>query len=287
MVTRRWRWWFEDQQGTQAVVQNPESGDLKGFTTGNRFTSQYREMLFAKAQSLERSLRQKWGRLLHTAMVTLTATSTRDDGRPRPPLDHLNDLLSSWSAVRRALNRVLDGRDWEYLAIIEPQGSGYPHIHIGVFVKGVIVREQFAPVIEAHLRNSDGAGREAHELDDDTVSIHRAADCRNGTLDGLESLGAYLASYIGGEYETEALEQPRYVQRFYALMWASQHRWWRPSDGAQQYMQPEGDEEDEEPEVEWSFVGISPSGDPENDLIECEGGGTVSTRKVTHPPPHG
>jgi len=286
--------WYEDQRDTRVVVENGE-GDRTGFRTPNRFTPEYREMLYAKAQSLERSLRDEWGPLLHTAMVTLTASTTDDDGRPRPPVAHLRDLLSSWESVRRALSRVLDGREWEYLAIIEPHASGYAHVHLGVFVKGPVVAEQFQPVLDAHLRNCEGAGEKAHraveEEGDGAVTVHRAADRRNGP-GGIENLGAYLAAYMAGEYGAEATEMPEYVRGFYAVMWATGRQWFRPSNGAQEFMQPEEDEDEtgEELAENWRLVGIAPDGDLDGEVVEIDpeaARGSVYRRlqRDEYPPP--
>lgn len=265
--------WYEDRRTTKVVVEN-ERGERTGFRTPNRFTPEYREMLYAKAQSLERSLRERWGRLLHTAMVTLTASATDDEGRPRPPVEHLRDLLASWEAVRRALSRSLDGREWEYLAILEPHQSGYAHVHIGVFVRGPVVAEQFQPVMDAHLRNCPTAGREAHRVvdedgEEDAVTIHRSADGRRD-LDGIENLGAYLGAYMAGEYGDEATEMPAHVQGFYATMWATGRQWFRPSNGAQEFMQPDEESQDDEGMLaeEWELVGIAPDGDLDQEIVE-------------------
>jgi hypothetical protein len=261
-ATERFRSWYMDQRDTQIVVEN-ELGEREGFRTPNRFTPEYREMLYAKAQALERGLRERWGKLLHTSMITLTASSTDAQGEPLPPVEHLNDLLGSWEAVRRALSRVLEGREWEYLAILEPHESGYVHVHLGVFVKGPVVAEQFQPVLDAHLRNCDGAGREAHQIfdedgEEDTVRVRHAS--HPSRQDGVENLGAYLAAYMAGEYGAEATEMPDHVQRFYATMWASGRQWFRPSNGAQELMEPPEDEEGGQA-LEWSVVGIAPDGD--------------------------
>jgi len=277
-ATDRFGAWFDDQRSTAIVVED-DLGETVAFQTPNRFSADYREMLYAKAQSLERSLRRRWGKLLYTAMVTLTASSTDSHGNPRPPVEHLRDVLGSWEAVRRALSRVLDGREWEYLAILEPHESGYVHVHIGVFVRGPVVAEQFQPVIDAHLRNCPTAGEKAHQLidddgEEDTVRVRRASHpSRN---DGVENLGAYLAAYMAGEYGHEATEMPEYIQRFYAVMWATGRQWFRPSNGAQEMMQPP---EDDEPDVrEWSLIGIAPDGDPDEELIEIDPATTGGVR---------
>lgn len=245
-------------------------------------------MQYARAQSLERSLRERWGRLLHTAMVTLSCSTTDDEGRPRPPVDHLRDLLSSWEAVRRELSRVLDGRDWEYLAILEPHQSGHAHIHLGVFVKGPIVAEQFQPVLDAHLANCDSAGEEAHQIPDQlygseesAVRVRRVGRRENG---GVENLGAYLAAYMAGEYGSEATQMPENVKIFYAALWSIQSQMFRPSNGAQEYMQPpEDDEDDSGLDEQWRLVGFSPTGDVEDDVIGIdpeENGGGAAFRQI-------
>jgi hypothetical protein len=273
-ATDRFRTWYDDARGSQIVIEN-EVGDRTSFRTPNRFTPDYREMLYAKAQSLERGLRERWGKLLHTAMLTLSASSTDDSGNPLPPVEQLDELLSSWEAVRRALSRVLDGREWEYLAILEPHESGYVHIHLGVFVKGPVVAEQFQDVIDAHLRNCDLAGEEAHEIvpetpDESAVTVRRAS--HPSRQDGIQNLGAYLAAYMAGEYGKEATEMPEHVQRFYTVMWATGRQWFRPSNGAQELMQPPEDDDDELEELQpdWEVVGLAPDGKPDEEVIEFD-----------------
>ena len=288
----RFQGWYDDQRSTKIVVEN-DRGERTGFQTPNRFTPEYREMLYAKAQSLERGLRERWGKLLHTSMITLTASSTDDDGNPRPPVEHLADLLESWEAVRRALSRVLDGREWEYLAILEPHASGYVHVHLGVFVKGPVVAEQFQPVLDAHLRNCPTAGEDAHQIfdedgEEDTVTIRRTA--HPSREDGVENLGAYLAAYMAGEYGAEPSEMPEHVRGFYATMWATGRQWFRPSNGAQELMQPDADDEDDEDELAeaWELVGIAPDGDLDDEVIEIdptEARGSVYRRLRRDDPP--
>lgn len=279
--------YYDDKRGSEVVIGN-ELGETKSFPQLNRFTPEYREMQYAKSQALERGLRERWGRLLHTAMITLSASSTDENGDPRPPVEHLNDLLGSWEAVRRSLSRTLEGREWEYLAILEPHESGYVHIHLGVFVKGPVVPEQFRPVLDAHLRNCEGAGEEAHQIfdengDADTVSVrHVSHPSRNS---GVENLGAYLAAYMAGEYGNEATEMPEHVRRFYAVMWATGRQWFRPSNGAQELMQPEEDEEEGDG-LDWEIIGIAPDGNPEEEVIEVdpEEAGGVQYRELRHDP---
>jgi hypothetical protein len=279
----RWATWYEGQRDTAVVARNV-AGERAAFRTPNRFTPEYREMLYARAQALERGLRKDWGSMLHTVMVTLTCSTTDEQGRPKPLVDHLLELLSSWEAVRRALSRVFDGRDWEYLAILEPHESGHAHIHLGVFVRGPVVAEQFQDVLDAHLRNCPGAGEEAHQIggESDSVRVKRAS--HPSRSDGIENLGAYLASYMAGEYGAEATQMPCHVQRFYAAVWATGTQWFRPSNGAQEYMQPP-DEDDPGQSVDWELVGIAPDGDLEEVVeVDPEAAGGVDYRRLEPPP---
>jgi len=280
-ATESFESWYLGQRDTAVVIEN-EEGKQAAFQTPNRFTPEYREMLYAKAQALERGLKRRWGKLLHTGMLSLTASTTTADGAPRPPVEHLTELLSSWEAVRRELSRTFEDREWEYLGIIEPHESGYAHVHVGVFVKGPIVAEQFQSVIDAHVRNCPSAQPEAHELLDQ-VTVKQAGTRDNG---GIENLGAYLASYIGGEYEKEATQMDGYVKRFYAMMWATGRQWFRPSNGAQELMQPPENESIDN--HDWRFIGIAPDGDPDSEIIEVDpskSSGTEYERLSTDMPP--
>jgi len=282
-ATDRFGDWYDSSRETKIVIEN-ELGEQSAFNTPNRFTPEYREMLYAKAQALERGLRERWGKLLHTAMLSLTSSHTDDSGRPRPPVEQLRQLLSSWEAVRRELSRTLEGREWEYLAILEPHESGYVHIHIGVFVKGPVVAEQFQSVLDAHVRNCPTANEQAHELTEQVTVRKASHPSRN---DGVENLGAYLAAYMAGEYGSEATEMPEHVQRFYATMWATGRQWFRPSNGAQELMKADDDDGHDDGH-DWAFIGIAPDGDPEEELIEIDPattGGTVYRRLRTDMPP--
>ena len=210
-------------------------------------------------------------------MLTLTCSSTDDSGEWRPPLDQLNDLDASWESVRRELSRVLEGRDWEYLAILEPHKSSYTHIHIGVFVRGPIREGQFESVVSAHIRNSPGATAEAH---DDAIDVQHSGD--PAAPGGIDSLGAYLTAYMTHSYGESVLETPEYLQRWYALMWAAPVQRYRPSQGAQQMMAR--DENGDETPSEWEFTGIAPNGDLD-DVRECPpSAGGVEYDRVRPPP---
>jgi hypothetical protein len=282
-AVHRWRDYIRDSRETAAVFENQETAARVTGGDPNRFAPEYADKQYAKLKDLERGLRDRWGRMLWTAMLTFTASST-DGDRPAAPVDHLNDLTGSWEAVRRELNRVLDGREWEYLWILEPHESGYLHRHLAVFVKGPVGAEAFRSVFEAHLRNCDRAGAEAHDLDDEgTVSVkHVGADRAE---DRIGNLGTYLAEYLG-TYGDDPLEAPENQQMANAVVWATGKRRWQPSRGAQEYMATNRGGDEPSP---WEFVGIE-DGDGEVYAVSGESGGVTRVETWTldrdsDPPP--
>jgi hypothetical protein len=287
----RWREYIRDKRDVESVFENSDGKRVQG-SKPHRFAPEYSDKQYAKLKDLERGLADEYGKRFHTAMLSFTASGA-PNGEPLPPVDHLDGLLESWEAIRRSLDRVLDGRRWERLAILEPhpgdgENNGYLHIHIAVFVDGPITAEQFQPVIEAHLRNCDIADRDAHGVDDIQVR-HAGADRdgkRNHALaEGIEfdsevmsELAVYLAEYLGTYGDGDPLDAPEHVQAANAVLWATQRQRWRPSNGAQQYMKTEP----KEPDSDWSLVGIEKDGefvpaDPEN-------GGVDTFTTCTDPP---
>jgi len=273
-AVRLWRQYIDDSREKAAIFEGPE-GRVEGGQP-NRFMPGYADKQYAKLKDLERGLRENYGRRFHTAMVTLTASTTDEDDRARPPVDHLHDLDDSWEAVRRALKRRLDGRRWEYLAILEPHDSGHLHIHVAVFVDGVVTPETFCPVVEAHLRNCDGAAREAHQIGSDdeggVVSVKHVGAERGEEQIG--NLGTYLAEYLH-TYGDDPVDAPAHQQAANAVLWATGKQRWRPSQGAQSYMAQNRSETDSA----WELVAFR---DAEGEVQEIEGaaGGGVA-RRVT------
>jgi hypothetical protein len=272
-----WRSWFLDSEDALVAFHNRATGEIAGGERTHSFTTQYQKRQAARAHDLERGLRDQWGTTLYAGMLTLSCSPVRDDNRLKPPLEHLNELDSSWDAVRRELSRSLEDREWEYLAIMEPHKSGYTHVHVGVFVRGPVSEEDFEPVIDAHLRNCEGAGRDAH---DDAISVRNAGDPARS--DSITSLGSYLTAYMTQEYGDSAIETPDYLQRWYSLMWAAPVQRFRASNGAQAHMAYDGDTA-EEP-TEWEIAGIAPDGDLDDIRpLNPEAGGV--DYDLTRPPP--
>mgnify|MGYP006287245539 CR=1 FL=1 len=277
----RWRDYIEEKRGVSAVFENSKGDRVTGGDP-HRFAPEYADKQYAKLKDLERGVRDDYGKRLHTAMLSFTCSTTDDSGEPRPPVDHLLELDESRYAVDRALDRALEGRRWERLAILEPHKSGHLHLHMAVFVDGPVTRETFAPVIEAHLRNCPGAGEEAHRLHHPdpkkrVVSVnHVGGDRAENTI---ENLGTYLAEYLG-TYGEDPLEASEYVQIANTVLWATQKRRWRPSRGAQKYM---ATNRTDDLLSDWELVAIR-DGDGEEYEVSERSGGVATFTTGTDPP---
>ena len=265
----RFRSYVEDREDVEAVFQS-EDGETARGSDPHRFHPGYSAKQYAKLKDLERGVSAEFGKRLHTAMLTFTASST-PDGEPVPPVDHLDELLSSWDAIRRALDRALGERRYARLAILEPHpgdgvNNGYLHVHMAVFVDGKVRKEDLAPVISAHVRNCEYATEDAHDpSSDETISIRHAGADRADLEDDeqLDELAIYLAEYLGTYGDDDPLEEPEHVQAANTLLWSTNRQRWRPCQTAQQYMAYDPPETD----TEWRLVGIEKDGD----LIPADG----------------
>lgn len=276
-LQRRWRMWYDERRDAGLVYE--KDGERYTGPQENRFMQSYSDKMYAKLKDLERGLHESYGRRFHTGLLTLTASSGRP-GEWVPVVDHLKELLSSWEAVRRALHRSLDDSlRWEYLMVLEPHKSGYTHAHIAVFVDGEVSRETFEPVIDAHLRNCELAGRDAHEYEN-VITVKRVAGERDRELGEIGNLGSYLGEYLG-IYEGDALDAPEHVQAFNAVLWATGHQRWRPSNGAQRHMvqaRLKG-------ETAWELIGVTYDGGETIEEVDPSAGGVNWTETWEDRPP--
>ena len=272
----RYRDYIRDKRNVSTVFENCETGERATGSTPHRFDPDYSAKQYAKLKDLERGVQARYGKRLHSGMLTLTASST-PNGEPLPAVDHLDELLSSWSAVSRTLRRVLEDRRSARLAILEPHpgdgpNNGYLHIHIAVFVDGYVSPETFQPVLDAHLSNCDLATADAHTTDD-IQNRHAGADRDPGynhsLAEGIEhdseqigELAIYLAEYLGTYGDDDPLEAPEHVQAANALLWATNRQRWRPCSTAQSLMAYDAPDT----ATDWEVVGIETNGE----IIPCD-----------------
>lgn len=274
----RWRDYIRERRGDGVpVFENGDGDRVRGTARPHRFHPDYADRQYAKLCDLETGVRERWGRSAHAALLSFTASSTDGDGRPLPPVDHLDELLSSWDAVKRALGRALDGREWCRARILDVHESGYLHVHVAVFVRGPVDAEEFRPVIDAHLRNCDLAEREAHRVDGRAVSVHPVGRDRD---DGeIENLAAYLAEYLG-TYGDDPLDLPEHRQMANAVLWATGRRRFQPDADARQFTRYDPESSGEP--GEWEMVAYAVDG--EEVAVDPGASGGVD-RFTTDPPP--
>lgn len=274
-VVWEWRDAVRDNRGQWGTYEDGDGNQTASELT-DRFHPDVFDERYAKLNDLVDGLEDEYTTVT-TVMLSLTASSTTEDGYARAPVDHFMDVQASNDPVRAALDRVLDDRRFERIVLPEQHESGYTHLHWGVLVEGRVEVEDFRPVIESHVRNCPTAEWDGHEIDPDNPKQSAVSVREEG-----ESLPAYLMAYTLGdseEYGHDPLDAPMERQMMYAVLWATNKRYWRPSDGAQSHMAL-----DYEVEGDWSLVGIRDGIDGE--LREVDGAlGGVTMFETRWPPP--
>jgi hypothetical protein len=268
----RWRDYIGETAASSLVFEDrsdPEGGRAYADRT-HRWSPDYQEERYAKLKDMERGIESFYGDIW-TGLVTLTASSTDAGDRARAPVDHLDELLQGRAAALEALRRSLDGRTWDYWWVLEPHESGYLHLHLAVVVEGPVRGADLRPAVDAHLRQVDAAGEEAHES---------AVETRSGRE--IDNLGAYLNSYLGA-YREDPREAPEEYQAAAALLWATGRRETGASRRLRRFM--EGDPP-EPSGGDWALVAVL-DGDGEERPVDPEVPGGVETfeTEVRWPPP--
>jgi len=224
-------------------------GDLVRAPMPNSHQPQYGDTYYARLKALERQFLATASNP-HVVMLTLTASNKNENGGWRCPADHLRDVINSFTDhVRPALHRALgsngaDVDNWEYARVVEHHpGSAYGHVHVALFIDGVVSEADFHPVIDTHLRHCDPAGASAHnyyspETEKRPISASRvdtALDPEDygGSEDVVGNLGSYIAEYIGA-YGTELFERSVEELAFRATCWATSTNRVDFSNGAQE-----------------------------------------------------
>lgn len=277
--------YIDDKEGLNHVLENKDSGEKIYIENNHRFEESYKKKQMAKFYSIESKALENYGKEnLKTVMITLSASPLLEDGRFKAPIDHLDSIMDrdrgSWNAVKSAMSRVLSDYDYEYMRILEPHTndkgkywtSGYAHMHLGILVndpKDEIEDKDFEKVMSAHIDNCETAGRSAHKVKSDSVSVTKYDEDEEG------GVGAYLTSYMGDTIEGEFEEQDEYFKRFLATLWLSNRRRVGFSQGAQKWAKEdykEKYEKEENDEVEpktYEYWGIAKP-DEEGELEEYE-----------------
>ena len=271
-VTEEWVQYIKDSEDRTIILEEQIDGKRLAIDQIHRFSRSYMKKQYAQIMQLGRSWSERES--FNVSMVTLTASYKNEDGSLRPPMDHLDSIKDAWTNLYHQLDNLFRGTEWDYLKLYEPFKSGYAHLHIAIFHEMDMKVSDYEPAINSYLSNNDWASEEAHKLVsmdqqaiNDTVSEYgecrkceasdygRCEDHDNGCVsvrsegDSLKSAGAYVGSYISKELNREGsvLDASESLQRFYALMWASNSRRFTKSDSARVKIEDRHIEETENP----------------------------------------
>jgi hypothetical protein len=190
-------------------------------------------------------------------VVVLTGRTA--SGRDMAPADHAREIAETFSygGVRRSLRYVMDklgleSDEWVRWTQGEPHTSkragegygtntGYDHNHDIIIldesaVAGEVSAGDFREVIETHVAECEGAGREAHDLDVadwDAAPETAECDCESGCGECVgtvtvkkvdeeieESVASYAAAYLANESKDLLERSPEYLA-WAATMWAT------------------------------------------------------------------
>jgi hypothetical protein len=262
-----WRSWLDGYRDGALVLEGPD-GDQHEKPAEVRFGEHRSAKEYARLHNLHEGIEQEWDNV-HVAFITLTASNRNDRGGYRCPADHIAELTETHDDVMKVLRRQIDdSRNWTYVWAMEPHKSGYAHRHLAVFVEGNVPRGVFEPVLDAHVEKCQAAGRAAHRPGEalEMKALDRQKE------DAINSVAYYLAEYIADGFQAPT-EAPDHVQRFNALLWATESRRVGYAQSAvdlrkKGYEAHTGDDYPEAPEdSDWSLVGFR---DSDGDLVEID-----------------
>ncbi|WP_416840150.1 hypothetical protein [Haloferax sp. DFSO52] len=238
--------YIENKKNATLVLHERESDEVRVLPYNHRWTEQYRTMMYAKLKGAERELNRIFGEgPTPVTMLSLTAHQRDENGDPRPPGEVLADLLDGWDKFRRVLNRATEGWRTEYIRVVEPHKSGYPHLHVAVFGKADYSLTE--KVHDLWVEKYDIGGAEAHE---NAVSVARGRSAQ------VRNPAAYLMKYLGKTTVRETGEQqqiPGY-EAFAALLWVTGKRQFSASAALSEAMKSPASEGSVE--GTWEFVGV-------------------------------
>lgn len=237
--------YLDNKENASLVLGDQETGDVRVLPYNHRWTAEYRKMLYAKLKDAERALDRIFGAgPTPTTLMTLTARQTDEKGNPRPPIDVLEDLMDGWDDFRKAVRRALP--DWvrtEYLKVVEPHESGYPHLHVVIF--GIATPTLQEKIDDLWVDKYGIGGADAHE---------NAVELARGRTAQLQNPAQYLMKYLSKTAVREDGEKPtiRGFEAFSAVLLVTGRRQYSVSEGLSEAMRRESIES----KGEWMFLGV-------------------------------
>jgi len=261
-MVAEWREYLREKK-TQNLVfvgqGEDNANEIRVAPYSHRFQQEYTEMQYAKIQDFIRGALSEYTDP-HLVFLTFSTSTTTPTGDPRPPIDHMNEVVDTWgNGVYYELNQVMDGsrksdpweprEKWEYLYILEPTTNkghmpgGYAHAHAALVVDGEIDGRRFESVVDRHLVEAPNATAQAHEFED-AIEVKQAEELGNP--------GAYMFKYLGKSWDVSGMAD--YEERFAALLFDQGRQRFRASNGAQRWLQRD---EDDSESGDWMFAGVA------------------------------
>ena len=236
--------YLDAKENANLILEDLESGDVCVLPYNHRWTAEYRKMLYAKLKAAERGLTEIYGAGPTPAtLFTLTAHQTDERGQPRPPGRVLDDLMDGWDKFRYALDRATGAARTEYIKVVEPHKSGYPHLHVAVF--GVANPSLQDKVQDLWVEKYGVGGADAHK---------EAVEVARGRTAQLSNPAQYLMKYLSETAVRADGEKPGIegFEALSALLLVTGRRQYSTSEGLSQAMQRPG----KTVSGRWRFVGV-------------------------------
>jgi hypothetical protein len=200
----------------------------KIFVANHRWTTAYRKKLLAKLYLLDDYIKQNPSQV---TLMTLTVYQGGDyseqvTGKRLTISESFELLKKSWKNLSMMIRTFLPGT--EYLWIVEPHKTGYPHLHVALFSDvPESIQERIKTLWSAKYR----AGSFEHGADFEIRKPDQA----------IESLRNYLMKYIAkgfistdSRYGGEGWTASELV--FNACVWEGGYRTFQPSRGLQKIL---------------------------------------------------
>ena len=197
----------------------------KYFIANHRWTTGYRKKLLAKLYLLDEYIKQN-----PSAVTLLTLTVYQDGdyseemtGKKHTIQESFELLKKSWKKLSMMIRNILPGT--EYIWIVEPHKSGYPHLHVVLF-------SDVSVGIQERIKTLWSEKYQAGSLDHGAQFEIRRPD------QAIESLRNYLMKYIAkgfistdSRYGGDGWTASELV--FNACVWEGGYRTFQPSRGLQ------------------------------------------------------
>ena len=252
--------YLEAKENQVLVLEDNNNGDILVLRHEHRWTPEYRKKIYAKLKDGEEYMKLKYGSgpndTIPTTMITLTVDQKDKFGNWRPPVDVLEQLKDGWDKFRRVVDRMTEGRDTEYMQVVEPHQTGMCHMHIAVFGAALSGVREKLDNLWVDRYNPSAVKRGQHV---------RVEDGTSRTQD-IESPASYLMKYLtksmcrdGGEEQTskELMPEVEGYKLFSAVLWATGLRQFSLSQELRRAIRAARGGDDTGSDRDWVFIGVS------------------------------